>query len=129
MKIFTCHVRPGKAPVLVPEGFSVLAALFGWAWLLVHRAWIPAALLFSVSIFVGAGARAIGSPVPILGLMLLQGLVCRDLHRWGLARRGYADAGVVAGADRGSALVRLLDAEPAWRPGTLPGTLPGTATP
>ena len=44
MRFWTAHIRAGAAPVLVREGFSWGALLFGPLWLAVHRAWIPAVL-------------------------------------------------------------------------------------
>ena len=44
MRFWTAHVRQGTAPVLVREGFSWGALLFGPIWLAAHRAWIPAVL-------------------------------------------------------------------------------------
>jgi hypothetical protein len=120
--IFTTHLRGPAPPVLVPEGFSIWAALFGPFWLLAHRAWIPACLLLAAGLAVGRADQILASPAPLLGLMLLQGLCGRDLVRWGLARRGYAEGPVVAGADRDSAFARLLDNSP-----DLQRTLAGTA--
>ena len=86
MKVWTLHTRQAKAPVLVREGFSWGALLFGPAWLLVRRAWIPAALAWCV--WIGAALL----PEPLGGLVLLAlhwllGLVGRDLldGRWGCA--------------------------------------------
>ena len=44
MKGWTAHVKPGRRPVLVKEGFSWGAFLFGPLWMLSHKAWIPAVL-------------------------------------------------------------------------------------
>ena len=43
MRGYTAHLKPGRTPVLVPEGFSWAAWLFGPLWLAAHRAWVPAA--------------------------------------------------------------------------------------
>jgi hypothetical protein len=109
VKTYTSHLRGEEPPVLVAESFSVWGALFGWLWLLCHRAWIPAALVFAASLLVGRAAHLLSSTAPILGLMLLQGLFARDLQRWGLVRRGYIDGPIVAGADRDTAFARLID--------------------
>jgi hypothetical protein len=113
MRIFTSHIRPTGAPLLVPEGFSLWAALFGPLWFLVHRAWIPATLCLAAGLMAGRAGDMLGSPAPALGLILLQGLLGRDLQRWSLGRAGYAQGPVVSGADRDTALARLLDAHPA----------------
>jgi hypothetical protein len=94
--------------VLVREGFSIWAALFGWIWLLVNRAWIPAVLAFAVSVLVGRLTMQWQSPAPGLGLFVLQGLFGRDLLRWGLARRGFAEGPPVVADTQDGALARLL---------------------
>ena len=108
MKIYTSHTKPGAVPVLVPEGFSLWAALFGWAWLLWHAAWIAAALLFAADIVVSRVASQWNAPALGLGLLLLQGVFGRDMLRWSLARHGYTPGPVVAARDADAALARLL---------------------
>jgi hypothetical protein len=108
VKVFTSHLRPGAVPVLICEGFSIWAALFGWIWLLWQRAWIPAALVFAVDLVVlRIGASSAGGAI-CLGVVVLQGLLGRDLVRWSLARRGFAEGPIVAARDHDSALARLL---------------------
>jgi hypothetical protein len=123
MNLFTSHTRPNgpadEPPVLVREGFSWGACIFGALWLVAWRAWLPALLTFAVAVLVGALGRAVESAAPLLGLALLQGLLCPDLLRWSLARRGYVAGPVVAGPGREAALLRLLDA------GAAPGLRPG----
>ena len=108
MTVFTSHLQPGKTPVLVREGFSIWAAVFGWVWLLFHRAWIAAVLTFAVSVVVGRLTLQLQSPAPELGLFVLQGLFGRDLVRWGLSRRGFAEGPPVVADTQDGALARLL---------------------
>jgi hypothetical protein len=112
VRFWTVHLREGAAPVLVREGFSWSALIFGWLWLLLHRAWIPALLLLAAGVAVVAltadGVRAI-----LLGaIAVLQGLFGNDLRRWSLERRGYRLLHVVAGRDFESAFARLLQGRP-----------------
>jgi hypothetical protein len=106
--VFTSHIKPGKTPVLVREGFSLWAAVFGWIWLLFNRAWIAAALALAVSVLVTRASLQWQSPAAELGLFALQGLFGRDLVRWGLARRGYAEGPPVVADTPDGALTRLL---------------------
>jgi hypothetical protein len=97
--------------VLVREGFSWGALLFGPFWLLSHRAWIPGVLALA------AGVALAFAPPPLGGLMewLLAwalGLFGQDLRRWSLERAGYDLVHVVAAPDADSALARLLERRP-----------------
>jgi hypothetical protein len=112
MKIYTSHTKPGDDPVLVREGFSWAAFLLGPLYLAAHRAWVPAALNLAAIILLQAICGALGSPAPMLGLAILQGLFARDLWRWGLARRGFASGPVVAATNQDQAFARLLGARP-----------------
>lgn len=112
MRVYTSHVRAGSDPILVREGFSWAGFLFGFLYLAVHRAWVPAALNLAALILTQALCGAIGNQAPLFGLAILQGLFARDLWRWGLFRRGYAQGPVVAAADPDQALARLLGARP-----------------
>jgi hypothetical protein len=108
VKIFTSHLKPGAAPVVVREGFSAPAAIFGFLWLLWHRAWIAAALLFATFVIVAKLGDLMQSPALPLGLIVLQGMFGRDLVRWNLARVGYRPGPVVLAANDDSALARLV---------------------
>jgi len=113
VRFYTVHLRFGGAPVLLAEGFSWGAAIFGPIWLLAHRAWIAAAIALAVALAIGVLAR--GSPAAAalwLAYAWLLGLFGRDLVRWSLERRGYALAHVVAARDAEAAYGRLLAARP-----------------
>ena len=112
MRLFTTHLRPGQPPLLVREGFSGAAFWFGAIWLAIHRAWVPAALTFVVFVLTLLLVRVSGTAAPLLGLAVLQGLLCPDLRRWSLDRRGFRRGPVVAASDQDVALGRLLDARP-----------------
>ena len=112
MKVWTAHLHPARPPVLVHEGWSWGAAVFGPFWLLANRAWVPGMIMLAVvvilNLLVTQGLRGL----LILGFFLLLGLLGRDMLRWSLARRGYALAHVVAARDGDAAFARLLDARP-----------------
>ncbi len=112
MKLFTTHLRPGQPPLLVREGFSGAAFWFGAFWLAAGRAWVPAGLTMAAFLLTLALCRWSGTMAPLVGLAVLQGLICPDLQRWSLDRRGFARGPVVTGGDVDQALARLLDARP-----------------
>jgi len=111
MKIYTAHVLHDSLPILVPEGWSWTAAIFGPFWLLAKRAWIPGLLLLAVTVVAGRVAPAL-TGVFALGFAVLAGLLGQDALRWTLARRGYVLAAVLAARDADGALIRLLTARP-----------------
>lgn len=98
--------------VLVREGFSWGAFLFGPVWLAVNRLWLVALATLLLAVALGAVLPA-GLAIPaVLALGFLLGAHGRDLRRHALARRGYAEAGVVAERDMERALARLLTERP-----------------
>jgi hypothetical protein len=111
MRSFTVHedTRPARLPALVPEGFSLLAALLPPVWLLLHRQWL--ALL---GFLVLAALMALLPPtmlaVALPALLLLAGLQAQDIRRWTLARQGRPVSAVVMAPDAEAALLRALDA-------------------
>ena len=112
MRSYTAHLRDGRAPVLIREGWSWGAALFGPLWLLVERSWIPL-LLEAASL--GLAEALLPDrfwAAALAGLFLFNGLLGRDLARWSLERRGYALGSVVLATDRDAALLRLFAARP-----------------
>jgi hypothetical protein len=110
MKSYTAHVKPACPPVLLLEGWSWGAAIFGPFWLLAHRAWLPALLFAALALVIQLLTPPGLSAVIALGLGVLSGLLGRDAVRWSLERRGYMLAHVVAARDHESALARLLHA-------------------
>ena len=112
MRFWTAHLRAGSEPVLVREGFSWGALIFGWLWLLLHRAWIPALLLLALGIAIAAGTTDGVRAILFGTIAVLQGLFGNDLRRWSLERRGYRLEHVVAARDAESAIARLLQNKP-----------------
>lgn len=108
MKSYTAHTKPDCPPVLLLEGWSWGAAIFGPLWLLAYRAWIPAVLFGAAVVLVMALARPELGGLIGLGLGVLAGLLGRDAVRWSLERRGYLLSHVLAARDEESALARLL---------------------
>ena len=112
MNAYTAHLKPGRDPVLLKEGWSWGAFLFGPLWLLAQRAWIPAALDAALLVLVAALLPPPARPVVAFALSVLAGLLGRDLVRWSLERRGYVLGHVLAARDEEGALGRLLTFRP-----------------
>ena len=108
MRSYTAHIKPDCAPVLLPDGWSWGAAVFGPLWLLAHRALIPAVLFAAVVVLVLVFAPLGLALVIGLGLGVLSGLLGRDAVRWSLERRDYMLSHVLVARDAESALARLL---------------------
>jgi hypothetical protein len=112
VRIYTAYLRQETPPLLVREGFSWGAAIFGPLWLLLHRAWIP--FLLSLAIAIGVAALAHGGVAVVLFVAFawLLGLCGHDLRRWGLERRGYSLEYVVEARNLDAAYARLFIAVP-----------------
>jgi hypothetical protein len=122
MRVWTVHVQPipatgtagrppRRAPVLVREGFSWGAFLFGPFWLLAHRLWLAALLWLAVPV-AAVLLAPFGGALLLPAAQFLLGCHARDLQRRALARRGYAQEHVVAERDEDRALARLCAARP-----------------
>lgn len=112
MRFWTGHMRPGAAPVLVREGFSWGALLFGPFWLAAHRAWISAALALAASILILTLTKGVTASALLLALEVWLGLCGRDLCRWSMRRRGFMPFEVIAARNEAEALARLLERRP-----------------
>ena len=111
MRFYTAHLRGDREPVLVREGFSWGAAIFGPFWLLAHRAWIAGALVLVADLMLGLLRNPYG-PVAGLFAVWLLGLFGQDLRRWNLSLAGYTMPHVVAARDLAAAEARLFGARP-----------------
>ena len=120
MRIYTAHLRADRPPVLLAEGFSWGALIFGALWLFLHRAWIAGLLALAASVLIGTLTRPPARLVLELGLAVILGLFGRDLVRWSLDRRGYLAAHVIAARNTEQALSRLLTERPDMGPRFLP---------
>ena len=112
MRVYTAHLRAAAPPVLVREGFSWGALIFGPVWLLAHRAWLPGVLALSGFVLIAALPGLPDRWLFALVLAWALGLWGNDLRRWSLARGGYLLAHVVAAEDQDTALARLLARRP-----------------
>ncbi len=111
MNIYTAHLAERAAPVLVREGYTWRAAIFGPLWFLAHRAWIPAALSLCLVVITALQPDPVQSAL-MLVIAWAQGLFGHDLVRWSLARRGFREEHVLAARDEDAAFARLLAARP-----------------
>jgi Protein of unknown function (DUF2628) len=120
VNFWTAHVRAGAAPVLVREGFSWGALIFGPFWLAAHRAWIAAALTLAATVLIvfltGDGVSA----ALLATLVILLGLSGQDLRRWSLDHRGYLLAQIIVAHTELEALGQLLERRPDLRGAFLP---------
>jgi hypothetical protein len=111
MRFYTAHLRTDRDPILIREGFSWGAALFGPLWLLLHRAWIAGVLAAVAFLLIGL----LPNPLDIVGgfgLAWLLGLFGQDLRRWNLGLLGYVMPHIIAARDIAAADSRLLGARP-----------------
>ena len=120
MKFWTAHIRSGTAPVLVREGFSWGALLFGPIWLAIHRAWIPAAISLAAYVIIVVLAHDGVLAALLATLVVLLGLSGQDLRRWSLDHRGYLLSQVVTGRSELDALALLLERRPDLKGSFLP---------
>lgn len=125
MRVYTVHVPPFSSrepdPILIKEGFSGPALLFGPLWSLASRLWLVTVALVVVLVALGVALDALAvddlvETVVSLAVAILIGAHGNDWRRRALARRGYREAGVVAAHSIDEALARYLDAEPARAP-------------
>ena len=116
MRVYTAHLRQRSVPVLVCEGFSWGALLFGPIWLATQRAWIAAALVLVVDLALGVLLPPVAGRTVEIGIAVLTGICGHDLVRWSLALRGYTMVHVVAGRDSDAAFLRLLQTRPELAP-------------
>ena len=112
MNSFTAHLKPGHEPILVKEGFSWGAFVFGPLWFALHRAWEAAAVQFLLLVALPRVLPVRDGPIVGFGIALLAGLLGRDILRWSLDRRGYTLTEVLAARDEEAALARLLTYQP-----------------
>ncbi|MGG5809355.1 DUF2628 domain-containing protein [Falsiroseomonas sp. CW058] len=129
MKLYTVHAAPARAasvpeagstpgaaaprpPVLLREGFSPWAFLFGPFWFAWNGLWWWAAGLLGLTVAAALLLPEEGSAVIGLALHVLAGMEARDALRARLARRGRPMVGVVAAPDLEIAWFRLAQERP-----------------
>jgi len=119
MRSWTIHLPPPglqrRAAVLIPEGFSFWAFLFGPLWLFRHRCWLAGAIALVAFALASLAPAPFDAALPVT-LALLLGFHGHDLRRWTLARRGMPASHVVLGRDEDSALLRATAADPVLLP-------------
>jgi hypothetical protein len=123
MPIYTVHEPPRRAAdtlahaarfYFVRDGFHFWALLLAPLWMLYHRLWLE---FIVYALIVGGVTFALrrfgleqdaGLAVALL-IAVLVGVEASSLLRWKLARRGFANLGVVVGEDLEDAERRFFD--------------------
>jgi hypothetical protein len=112
VRLYSAHLKPDAEPILVREGFSWGALIFGPFWLAANRAWIAAAITLAAYVLIAA---LVSQPLALVlgvALAVLLGLSGHDLRRWAIERRGFLLVHVVAARGQEDALQRLLTFRP-----------------
>jgi hypothetical protein len=116
MRSWTIHLPPAgiqrRPAVLIPEGFSFWAFLFGPLWLFGHRCWLAGGIVLVAFIALALLPAPWGEALP-LALALLLGFHGHDLRRWTLERHDMPASQVVLGRDEDGALLRATSADEA----------------
>ncbi len=120
MNIFSVHIRDSDVKpclVVVKEGFSWGAALFGFLWAPFVGAWGLAAFLLVVEGIIEIWMKALLlSPIQLtvvhLGQAVIIGLAANELRRVFLAWRGVVEADVVMASGREEAERNYLEDHP-----------------
>jgi uncharacterized protein DUF2628 len=112
VKTYTALLKSDAEPVLVREGFSWGALIFGPFWLAAHRTWIAAAFSLAAYVLIAAFAPQPFASILTAAEALILGLTGNDLRRWALEYRGYLLVHVVAGGNQDDAFIRLLTHRP-----------------
>jgi hypothetical protein len=124
MSIYTVYEPPLKAHesapdperfIFVRDGFSFWAFLLAPWWMLRHRLWLALTGYVILAIALSVALRFAGASTTvtlIAGALfsLLVGFEAATLRRFGLARRGWRNVGIVVGDDVESAERRFFDA-------------------
>lgn len=119
MNVYSIHILETAQPklVLVKDGFSWAAALFGPLWALVLGLWEAAAVIFAAQLAAGlAIGYLITSPevqfVAQIGVAVCTGIAAGELRRWNLSRKGMVEHASVLGLDSEDAERRYLEDHP-----------------
>jgi len=128
MSIYTVYEPPLKAHesapdperfVFVRDGFSFWAFLLAPWWMLRHRLWLAFVCYVILAVALSVALRLIGASATVAVIAgalfsLLVGFEAATLRRFGLARRGWRNVGIVVGDDVESAERRFFDAWTNW---------------
>ena len=124
MSIYTVYEPPLKAHesapdperfIFVRDGFSFWAFLLAPWWMLRHRLWLALVCYVILAVALSIALRLIGASATVAVIAgalfsLLVGFEAATLRRFGLARRGWRNVGIVVGDDVESAERRFFDA-------------------
>jgi hypothetical protein len=111
MRLYSLIHCPGEEiPLVVKEGFSWLAFLFGPLWLAWHRLWAEAAIAGGLWLLSFA-LPPLPSSLAQLALFWLIGLEGNGLRRAALLRKGCYEKAIVPAHDAEEALLHALPAE------------------
>ncbi len=135
-RLYTVHEKGGLEGEVefVREGFSILAFVFTFLWLWVHRAWLAGFVVLGVYLLLGFGQTTLGVPeylnwaIQVVVAMGV-GIFGRDFQRSALARRGFVETGVSTGESIEEAEMRYFGKRLNQLAATPHSTAPHSPTP
>lgn len=113
MRIYTAHINKSlEDTVFVRDGMAWPCLVIPVAWMLWHRMWVPAAIVFACSLAIAAIGKVGGDQVLAnligFGFQFLVAFEANDLRRWSLGKAGYKEAGLVAADNLAEAEIRYF---------------------
>lgn len=116
LKRYTVHQKEGveDSTILIREGFSIWAFIFGFLWLFAHRAWAPALLTLALALMLRwLESAEVATPVMLgvlqLGVQYWIGIEARDWQRDALEARGYRMSDIVMETSEERAELRFYE--------------------
>ena len=114
-QLYTVHEKGGVEGEVefVREGFSILAFLFTFLWLWVHRAWLAGFVVLAVDALLALFQSSLGVPEYLfiaiqIAISMGVGIFGQDLYRSALERRGFTETGVATGESLEEAEMRYF---------------------
>jgi hypothetical protein len=137
MHIYTVHLNPKAAEplenaIFVKEGFSWLATIFTFFWMIYHRIWWAAIaiMVYNMAVAYLQETQILSAEIATIinvAVVVIIGLSAGDWYRDTLRRRGYVLTEIVSGMNEEQAEQRFLDLYLASKPVTPPPTIRGSA--
>lgn len=118
-RVFTVHRKPSddfklEQTIFIPEGFNIIAFIFSFIWMLYHKMWFHALLVFFIVSLLGLAEEQKWFSYATISILqvafsFIVGFHANDWRRAQLASKGYISDDVVVSDNDTRARQRYFD--------------------
>ncbi len=93
--VYTDSTKKKNNPILIKQGFSLVAGIFNFFWAIYHKMWLVASMIFIVALTIGSATSLCLVYSVNVAILFLFGFFSSEIQEYYAVRRGFELSDIV----------------------------------